>query len=93
MLIPPRMQAHAFALRLNKRMDDRASGKIPDPVGLMTIRIVDDQLAERQCAACGVWQTHSSKKLERCSKCQLAYYCCKECQKNDWKKHKVSCGV
>ena len=77
---------------LNKRTDDKAAGKIPEPVGLMTVHIVDDQLAERQCAACGVWQTHSTKKLERCSKCRRVYYCCKECQRNDWKKHKGTCG-
>ena len=86
-------QAHSFALLLNKRAEDRASGKIPDPVGLINTHIVNDQLAERQCAACGIWQTHSSKKLERCSKCLLVYYCGKECQRKDWRKHKGGCGT
>jgi len=27
------------------------------------------------------------KKLLRCSQCKLFYYCCKECQRNDWNNH------
>lgn len=28
----------------------------------------------------------------RCSKCKLVYYCSNECQKQDWKKHKLICN-
>jgi hypothetical protein len=28
----------------------------------------------------------------RCNGCQKVYYCCRECQKADWKQHKTTCG-
>ena len=32
-------------------------------------------------------------KLKTCSKCILAKYCNKECQVNDWEKHKKMCNI
>lgn len=32
------------------------------------------------------------KPLQRCSRCQKAYYCSKDCQKANWKEHKRGCG-
>lgn len=29
--------------------------------------------------------------LSTCAKCRAKKYCCKSCQKNDWKKHKLEC--
>lgn len=38
------------------------------------------------CAVCGVGGVQL-----RCSRCHIAYYCTKEHQRIDWKKHKVQC--
>ena len=37
------------------------------------------------CSVC------SSKTTKRCSKCKMAWYCCRECQVNDWNEHKLIC--
>jgi|TARA_B110000977_G_scaffold38255_1_gene51430 hypothetical protein len=42
---------------------------------------------ERPCAAPSCHK-HGEKK---CSQCRAAYYCCKECQTADWKRHKKIC--
>jgi len=40
------------------------------------------------CNFCGQF---SKKKLKKCSICKAAWYCSKECQRKDWKKHKPDC--
>ena len=48
----------------------------------------DDQVEVRvplTCANCAV------EAILRCSKCKMSHYCNKDCQKNDWKRHKQHC--
>jgi len=33
----------------------------------------------------------NNKGVHRCSGCGWAKYCCRECQKQDWKEHKLRC--
>ena len=33
-----------------------------------------------------------SEHLKQCSRCSCLFYCSKECQKKDWKSHKVLCS-
>eukprot|EP01029_Cantina_marsupialis_P001853 TRINITY_DN11687_c0_g1_i1.p1 TRINITY_DN11687_c0_g1~~TRINITY_DN11687_c0_g1_i1.p1 ORF type:complete len:291 (-),score=40.62 TRINITY_DN11687_c0_g1_i1:162-1034(-) len=33
-----------------------------------------------------------NKKLFSCSGCSCVYYCSKDCQKQDWKRHKIECN-
>jgi hypothetical protein len=42
---------------------------------------------EQVCRVCGQRQG----KLKRCSLCHVTCYCSAECQKKDWKEHKVVC--
>lgn len=35
----------------------------------------------------------SERNLLSCSACKLVRYCCKSCQKTDWKKHKGECKI
>jgi hypothetical protein len=30
--------------------------------------------------------------LQRCSKCKLVWYCSPECQKKNWRIHKIACN-
>ena len=44
---------------------------------------------EQVCMVCGDRQG----KLKRCSACGVTCYCSAECQKKDWKEHKLVCGT
>jgi hypothetical protein len=44
------------------------------------------------CRPCGKNPTQNPEiKFKRCGTCQTVYYCSRECQRNDWKKHKEIC--
>ena len=49
------------------------------------------------CFNCGVSRrlpeagATSSDPLFRCSRCNMAFYCCQTCQKSDWPQHKKVC--
>ena len=80
-----------MAASINQRVEDRQARRIPVPAANMCTRVVDGRFAERQCAWCSVWQVDTEKKLERCSGCKQVYYCCRECQRQDWAAHKLNC--
>jgi len=44
---------------------------------------------EHECAHCGV--PESMKKLNYCAKCKMTKYCSANCQKSQWKLHKIVC--
>ncbi|KAK1719363.1 uncharacterized protein BDZ83DRAFT_786104 [Colletotrichum acutatum] len=46
----------------------------------------------RECAGCGKG-AGEGETLKSCTACVVARYCGKECQKEDWKKHKGDCKV
>ncbi|KAI0667221.1 hypothetical protein C8Q78DRAFT_1071983 [Trametes maxima] len=45
------------------------------------------------CACCQRDVTAGKDDLKRCSRCKLTRYCGAECQKKDWARHKVTCGM
>ena len=74
-------------------------GDIPEGVTMATIsEKVEELLAEfeerlgdplvqcNKCMKCAL-----GKKMMRCSRCQSAFYCDRECQRKDWKQHKKGC--
>ena len=49
----------------------------------------DCQPEKEKCSNCG----KESAFLKRCARCHLAAYCTKECQTNDWARHKPTCAA
>jgi mitochondrial splicing suppressor protein 51 len=43
------------------------------------------------CNTCHKLQTDLPQPLKHCAKCQTTKYCSRECQKADWKNHKILC--
>lgn len=43
------------------------------------------------CASCGLKDGVGEGSLKRCTGCQSALYCGKECQKKEWRGHKKTC--
>jgi MoaA/NifB/PqqE/SkfB family radical SAM enzyme len=56
---------------------------------LEAVALINSILAkiESECEFCGC----STKRLARCGRCQKVYYCSRECQAQDNKKHKSDC--
>ncbi|KAK4895045.1 translational activator for mitochondrial COX1 [Elasticomyces elasticus] len=44
------------------------------------------------CGSCDSNTSVSGGALLRCARCTKVYYCIKECQKQDWPRHKTACG-
>ncbi|KAI9010173.1 hypothetical protein DFJ74DRAFT_686262 [Hyaloraphidium curvatum] len=45
----------------------------------------------RTCVACSKSTTDPKRDFQRCSRCGSAYYCSRECQRQDWPHHKAAC--
>ena len=50
-----------------------------------TIKKISNKIVK--VCLCGVKQN-----LRKCANCENVYYCSRECQKNNWKKHKLQCS-
>ena len=35
---------------------------------------------------------YANKRVKKCSGCRWAYYCCRTCQRSDWKRHREICN-
>ncbi|KAI1821154.1 hypothetical protein F4861DRAFT_482569 [Xylaria intraflava] len=44
-----------------------------------------------KCWVCNATEASSGKKLLKCSRCREALYCSAECQKRDWRTHRMEC--
>ena len=69
---------------ISQSMLDRFSGTD----GVIRAKFQDSVFVEKLCSTCG--KGFLGEKLRRC-KCNMAYYCDKECQKAHWAEHKKTC--
>ena len=58
---------------------------------LLAISELDPTNRPRLCWTCNSNDSKSGLKLLSCQQCKYAKYCGRDCQKNDWKKHKKLC--
>jgi hypothetical protein len=73
---------HKGQLKLHKANVER------EKTGLAPINVA---MYNFVCANCSI-PFSDVLKPKKCSKCMMTNYCGHECQKADWKKHKLSCG-
>ena len=68
-----------------------SSGYVPSYLGPAGMR-TDTQMKDDadQCAKCGKAQSMVGR-LKACTVCKKTFYCNKECQRSDWKRHKRVC--
>ena len=50
--------------------------------------VPDEEKPPLFCSACC-----ASKVQFVCTGCRSAHYCCEQCQKSDWKKHRMLCNT
>ena len=56
-------------------------------VDLYSSDVFEDFLEDPKCEECGALAT------QRCSRCKMAWYCSRDCQLRQWKKHKAICAM
>lgn len=61
----------------------------PGPVRPASARFTSGVAHGQVCRACG--KSGAAVKLQMCVRCKQAWYCGKECQVSDWKRHKREC--
>ncbi|KAH8168694.1 MYND finger domain-containing protein [Sarocladium implicatum] len=47
---------------------------------------------EPSCFTCGKVEADTGATIKKCQGCEWAWYCSKDCQRKQWKKHKPMCG-
>jgi len=54
---------------------------------LYSSEVFEDFMEDPKCGECGKLAT------QRCSKCKNSWYCSRDCQLRQWKKHKPVCAL
>ena len=52
---------------------------------------VKEMIKQPRCEGCALTERTLGTKLFTCARCKKVMYCSRECQKDDWKKHKSMC--
>lgn len=66
----------------------REQGISEDVTPTIQVKWTKSNTTIRRCQYC----FKSDEKLSKCSSCNVVHYCSKECQRRDWKTHKVYCN-
>ena len=53
----------------------------------------DDGKSGRKVTSTESQSSQGTTRLKKCGSCKVAKYCSKQCQKNDWKLHKIHCAL
>ncbi|GJN82602.1 hypothetical protein PLIIFM63780_006144 [Purpureocillium lilacinum] len=65
---------------------------VEDVVDAAAMGSATSQMSEKErCRNCGRMEGKDGGPLKKCMRCQEAKYCSAECQKKDWKKHRMEC--
>lgn len=85
----------AFATPLVEEVVDPAAAR---DLAASLLRASSGSQEEARCWTCGRTETSSGgggggsgSGLRRCMRCRVAMYCSAECQKKDWRKHRMEC--
>jgi tetratricopeptide (TPR) repeat protein len=52
-----------------------------------------DKSMSHKCLNCGKMASYIGCPLSKCSRCKKVSYCSRDCQRSDWKSHKVFCAM
>ena len=74
-----------LSLLVYPRTDESSGGQVSYELNLFDFLELHPFV--RCCSHCEKF----SEDLKRCSRCRQANYCSSECQRNDWKRHKLTC--
>jgi len=85
-------EQETFFLKLvNELPEDQKSKTIADSAGKEQIEYLTTFYhALVRCTNCQKMEK-SKKEFQKCSRCNLVYYCSKRCQRADWPRHKTIC--
>lgn len=64
---------------------------VEEVVDTSTFSLGGPSSTEDRCRKCGRTSTADGGALKRCQRCQGVKYCSVECQKKDWKTHRMEC--
>ncbi|KAI8932270.1 hypothetical protein NX059_010471 [Plenodomus lindquistii] len=70
---------------------DQEKRKNENQSTVRTLRVEDITAKKGTCFECGAKEAEGGEALLKCSKCKVAQYCSAECQKKEWKTHKLVC--